>query len=226
VITPVLPGASVAGPSAPLDPGALPGGRVALKTTAPLTKFIVTVLLAGFWNGITGVFVGLAVKSWIAHRPEWFLTIFITPFVLIGLFLIGVIGWAFLNLFNPRMALTVNATEIPLGGTFDLQWNIRGRASRIQKLVIRLEGREEARYRRGTSTSTDRNVFARIPVIETDNPQQIAQGQARIVIPARTMHTWDGGNNKIIWELQARGEIPRYPDVTEDFSVTILPQRT
>jgi hypothetical protein len=40
------------------------------------------------------------VSSFIEGKPEWFLAVFITPFVLVGLGLLVFTGSAFLNLFH------------------------------------------------------------------------------------------------------------------------------
>jgi hypothetical protein len=100
---------------------------------------------------------------------------------------------------------------------------LKGRTDRISKLTIRLEGREEARYRRGTSTYTDRNVFAIIPVVETTSAIEIARGEVSFTIPHNTMHSFEAPNNKIIWEIKLRGEIARWPDVITDYPLQVLP---
>lgn len=215
-------------PSLPVQPSlptvSGPGGSTILTpSSSPMAKLVGAIFVAVFWNGITGIFVGIAVKSWRSQQPEIFLSLILIPFVLVGIALLGFVGMTFLNLFNPRIALAVNSQSIPLGGTLDVRWNFRGAVSRIRHLRIFLEGREEATYRRGTRTSTDREVFARLPIIETAEPLRIRDGSAQLVIPDRLMHTWDGGSNEIVWELKVAGEIPRYPDVSEDFHFTVLP---
>lgn len=221
---------SVAMPGVPTLPVQPPpvttaGGPVILKPSAsPLGKFIGALLIAAFWNGITSIFVVQVVKSWQRHHPEYFLTLFMIPFVLVGIGLLGFVGAMFLNLFNPRVALAVSSQSVPLGGSLDLRWSFRGAVSRIRHLRIVIEGREQATYRRGTSTSTDKQIFAQLPLVETGDAQQIREGRAQLTIPERLMHTWDGGSNKIVWELQVRGDIPCYPDVSEDFDFTVLPQ--
>lgn len=37
-----------------------------------------------FWNGIVGVFISIVVVEWMGGKREWFLMLFLTPFVLIG----------------------------------------------------------------------------------------------------------------------------------------------
>ncbi|MEQ1862530.1 MAG: DUF3592 domain-containing protein [Chthoniobacteraceae bacterium] len=221
---PTLPGQQ----SVPLAQSVVPGGiatgpAVLEPSASPKAKFIGAVIVALFWNGITSVFVVSAVKSWSSGTPEIFLSLIMIPFLLVGLALVGVSVAMFLNLFNPRIALVVSSQSAPLGGTIDFRWNFRGAVARIRSLRIVLEGREEARYRSGKNAATDRKVFAQLAIVETDDPGRIREGQAQFVVPDNVMHSWDGGDNKIIWQLQVRGEIPRYPDVSEDFDFTVLP---
>ena len=199
-------------------------GPVELKSAvSPMGKFIGTTFVCAIWNGITSVFVAMAVKSWLNARPEWFLTIFMIPFVAIGLGALGYTGWMFLNLFNPRIRMMVNSRAVPLGGSFEVNWAFKGSPSRISRLSIVLVGREEATYRRGTDTSTDKAVFFEMPLTDTTDRMQIPQGNARIQIPAGLMHSWASSNNKVIWLLKVNGEIPRFPDIEEEFEISVLP---
>ena len=54
----------------------------------------------------------------------------------------------------------------------------------------------------------------------------IRGGQARVVLPAGLMHSWTAGHNKIIWSLHIRGDIPWWPDLKEEFPLTVLPRKT
>jgi hypothetical protein len=207
------------------SPGAVQAsGAVVLQAAAsPLTKLIGGILVSLFWNGIVSVFVWQCVKGWQRGRPEWFLMLFLIPFVLIGLAMIGYVIYTFLCLFNPRPQLTVNATAVPLGGVLDVQWRFRGSVSRLNRLRLVLEGQEEATYRRGTTTTTDRETFAQIELANVTNRPEMAAGRARVTLPRDTMHTFTAAHNKITWKLRLAGEIERWPDVNEEFPITLLP---
>lgn len=189
----------------------------------PLAKFIGGILVAAFWNGIVSVFVWQAVKSWLQHRPEWFLTIFIIPFVLIGLALIGFVIYSFLGLFNPRPRVVITPGTPGLGQAVEVQWEFSGRTQVIRELRIYLEGREEATYRRGTSTATDKAVFATVELVKTSERLALHKGSARVNIPAGLMHSWASPNNKIVWALHVHGMIDWWPDVKEEFPMTVRP---
>jgi hypothetical protein len=199
-------------------------GAVVLKAAAsPMTKLIAGILVSLFWNGIVSVFVWQCIKGWQRGRPEWFLMIFLIPFVLIGLAMIGYVIYAFLGLFNPRPQLTVNAAAIPLGGVLEVQWRFRGSVNRLNRLRLVLEGREEATYRRGTSTTTDRETFAKLELASVTSRPEMAAGQARFTLPRDTMHSFAAEHNKVIWTLKVEGDIERWPDVKEEFPLTLLP---
>jgi hypothetical protein len=199
-------------------------GPVALEPSAgPFRKFVVILLLALFWNGIVSVFVWQAVKGWRSGRPDGCLTVFIVPFVLVGLLMVWGVFHQFLALFNPRPRVLLSSRSIPLGGSASVDWSFSGAAGRIAKLRISVEGREECRYRRGTDVHTDKDTFATIVVAETSGAAAGASGQATFRIPADTMHSWAASNNKVVWTLKLVGEIPSWPDVAEEFDLAVRP---
>ena len=181
------------------------------------------VLLALFWNGIVSVFLWKMVGEWKSGGKPYFLTCFLVPFVIFGLLFVVGVFYQFLAIFNPRPSLAISASAIPLGGSADFSWTFKGSVSRLTSLRVVLEGSEEARYRRGTSTYTDRDVFARIPVYESHGAVMPA-GNATVRVPADTMHSFTAPNNRIVWTLKLSGEIPKWPDVTEGVEIEVTPR--
>ena len=51
----------------------------------------------------------------------------------------------------------------------------------------------------------------------------LAQGSARIRIPADTMHSFEASHNKILWTLKLTGSIARWPDVIIEFPFVVQP---
>ena len=100
---------------------------------------------------------------------------------------------------------------------------LTGAASRVTRLTVTLKGREEARYRRGTDTHTDKHEFHSEVLAEATDPAGIERGSGTIRVPASTMHSFGSTNNKIIWTITVKGEINRWPDVDESFDVTVSP---
>jgi hypothetical protein len=225
-------GAAVSAPKASIGRGdredlIAPEADAAERTLAPaagpIAKVVGMVIIAAIWNGIVSIFLWQVVRGFSSGNPEWFLTIFMVPFVLVGLALIAGIFYTALAAFNPRPTLTIVPASPRLGARMRVDWAFSGRARRISHLTIVLEGHEKASYRRGTNTYTDRDVFASVVLVDTSSDWQIARGSADVEIPDDTMHSFASNNNAIVWSLNVHGDIARWPDVAEDFEIEIRP---
>ncbi len=200
-------------------------GTLVLETQAsPTTKVIGTLVFAILWNGIVSLFVfgdftSSFGESWFAVVP----ILFLTPFVLIGIGLIGLFFYMVLAWFNPRPSLTLANGHLTPGQTTTLSWQFNGSAGRLTKLTIELRGSEEVRYRRGTDTKTETHVFYSQRLVTAEHFSVIHRGQVEMNIPEGTMPTFDANNNDIKWSLVISGDIPRWPDVDENFPITVYP---
>ena len=200
------------------------GGAVTLAPqSTPLGRVFGVLLVGLFWNGIVSVFLWQLILSFQRGSPEWFLAIFLIPFVLIGLALIGGFFWSVLALANPRATVRMRSACVPLGGELEVAWELSGRTHVIERLTIHLEGVEEVTYRRGTNTHTERNTFRKIEIVNTDDRRELEQGRERVRIPAGTIHSFEAPNNKITWNLVLDGEIRRWPNVSEKYPVVVVP---
>jgi hypothetical protein len=205
------------------------GAREPLETrelkpaATPATRLAGGLLFTLFWNGVVSVFVVQAVNGWRAGERPWFLSLFMVPFVVVGLGGVGFVVHAFLALFNPRPRLRLSPGTLRLGERAQIEWEVDGAAHRLRKLTLTLEGREEATYRRGTDTHTDREVFARIAITQRA-AGELRRGSERITVPAETMHSFEAPNNKVVWLLRVHGEIRLWPDVSEEYPVVVLPR--
>lgn len=188
-------------------------------------KVVAALLVGAFWNGIVSVFVYQVVQSARRGAFEWFLALFLIPFVLIGLVILGFFFHSLLGLFAPRPVLTLGSTRLRPGSATSVSWRLSGRIEVIEQLRIYLEGREEATYRRGTSTSTDRHVFAEIPVATIEDVAALRSGEGRLALPLEMVPSFASANNKIVWTLRVRGRIRRFPDVDDSFPIEIQPRR-
>jgi len=203
----------------PLEP------RELRPSTSPLAKLGIFIVFALAFNGVVVLLISQIIHAYEHHHMEWGLALFCIPFALAGIgFFIAVIS-CFLALFNPRIHLTVTPGAVPLGEKLAVEWIIRGRADKLTRLRFVLEGREEATYQNGKNTSTARNVFHRTELVTTTDRAEFASGHATITIPRNTMHSLDTGSNRITWVICAEGEIPRWPDIKDDYPLVVLPMR-
>ena len=189
---------------------------------SPLVKLIAVTIICLFWNGIVSIFLYQAIRSWTTGRGEACLSIFLIPFVAVGLGLVVGVGYTLLALFNPRCTLTLDR-QPALGTIVEVRWTFTGRYDRIHRLDLRVEGREEATYRQGTNTRTDKNVFHVAGLLETSRALDIRTGKTRWTVPATTMHTFTSSNNKIVWVLVLHGHIQGWPDVKDEYVLNVEP---
>jgi len=191
--------------------------------TGPVGKLVGTIVAAVFWNGIVSVFLWQIVLSFRRGDPEWFLCLFMTPFVLVGLGLMAGVIYFLLALANPRPRLTISPSQPRLGGRLRVEWVFKGRYRRMTRLKIVIEGHEKATYQRGTDTYTDRDAFASFVVTDTPSNWEFGRGAGEIEIPADTMHSFASDHNAVVWSIHVHGEIPRWPDVNETFEIEVRP---
>jgi hypothetical protein len=189
-----------------------------------LGKLAVVALVCLFVNGILGVFTYVEYQAFLRGDSQlgW-VALFLLPFQVFGLVLIGAVPYQILALVNPRPAITLGQGWVPLGGSVAFRWELSGAAHRVSRLKLILRGREEARYQRGTDTSTDTHVFFEETLVDASQALAIERGSSAVRIPADTMHTFTADNNKVIWTLEVSGEIRRWPDIDESFEITVRP---
>jgi hypothetical protein len=170
------------------------------------------------------IFVWKAAEGWRTGSPDGCLTIFMIPFVLVGLALLVNVPYQILAMFNPRPVVTLSAARVPVGGAVRLHWQFKGSAGRLRSWRIWVEGKESATYRRGTDTHTETHTFARVPVVELTAPSPLGSGEATLSIPAGTMHSFTTDRSKIVWTLRLHGAIARWPDVSEEMELVVEPR--
>ena len=119
--------------------------------------------------------------------------------------------------------MLVTPGAVRLGGRLQVEWRFTGRSDVLQQVRVWLEGREEATYRRGTQTSTDRSCFARLDLAHVAARGQLRTGTGTAALPVGTMHSFASASNKIVWSLRVKGEIAFWPDVDEEYPITVLP---
>ncbi len=176
-----------------------------------------------FWNGIVSVFV---YKAYV-EDGDWFLRLFVLPFIAVGIGFVCLVIYRTLALSNPVVVMTFDQRVVGLGSTLGLNWTIDGATSRIRQLTIEVEAEEQATYSRGTNTYTDKHeIFSQQIFEETsqDGTHPISrEGEVELKIPVDQMHSFESRHNKVVWRVKINGEIPRWPDVSDSYEFAVLP---
>ncbi len=181
-------------------------------------------VLAVVWNGIVWtIFIAAILPEMRGGLSGWFGVLFISIFLLFGLLIAGAAVHAVLALANPRIRLTLNRRAVRPGERLEVQWECEGNASRIDSLIMTVEGWEEATYSQGTTTTTDRRIFARIPVKTVEGFREIETGRTAVAMPADAAPTFEAPRNKLRWLLSVRGVIRHWPDIDDSHEIRVLP---
>lgn len=181
------------------------GSPVIGATHRSLGAAVGALAIALFWNGITSVFVLVALAGTLKHLgfalPHWFpapnmnggpmsvgmtifLWIFLTPFILIGLVMIG----AFLSSLGGRTEVRMhNANGVVFTGIGPLGWRRRFDASGVKDVRI-----DDRQWR---DSDGDRRRKACI-LLETRDGQQVKLGS--MLTPERRKFV-AGALRKVIW---------------------------
>jgi hypothetical protein len=200
-----------------------PGPLVLKPSQTRLGRLVALLFIAPFWNAITAVFVWRLAASFQRGDHDWLLALMLSVFVLAGLVLLFGIPYSFLALWNPLPHLTLGRSTLRLGDTVPLEWRFTGAAGRLRRLRIALVGREETITFRYRSSSTRREVFRTLAIVDTGEPASIPAGAARFTIPAGDRPSFVAGNRRVVWMLEVAGEIPFWPDVDDRFELQVLP---
>ncbi len=196
-------------------------GPVVLKPkSTPTARATGLGCFAVFWNGFVGFFLFSMLKDGFSGF-QIFPLLFMIPFVLIGLFMLGAWISSTLAIFNAQATVTLSRPFLRPGESAEIGWKLSG-GKKPERVQVWLEGREEAIYERGTDTLTDKSLFFREDLADTTT--EIMAGQATLKLPLDTMHSLEAPHNKIIWTLTLLGHVARFPDVREEFVILVEPR--
>ena len=174
------------------------------------------------------IFIIDAVRGHLTGNPNWFGTLFLVPFALVGLALIVY----FLRQLLIAAGIGPTRLEIsdhPLhpGGRYRAFLSQTGRLD-LGSLRVSLTCTETARYRQGTNTRTEtREVFRReLFLREGFGVQRGMPFEAEIEfdVPKLAMHSFKSHNNAVSWALTVEGDVENWPNFRRAFTVIVRPE--
>ncbi len=178
-------------------------------------------------SGLTSVLIVVAVNSHLRRSPEWFLTAFLVPLVLINVW--SVIYFVRELWTQARVGPTcveIDGHPLRPGMEYAIFLSQAGRFT-FKSLEMALLCTEEATYHQGTDIRTESRVvrelslfqLASVPV-EPRAPFEIRQS---VRIPDDAMHSFQSSHNAVRWTLVVRGEPDGGPQFARSFPVIVYP---
>lgn len=219
-------------PSIPRDTNLTnsPGIRLAYRLPMSHTQAWQLLAASAFclvWNVMSVVLVSMVARSHLKQEPDWFLTLFVVPFLGIGI-------WAIYYFFQQVLLHTgmgptsVEISDHPLrpGTSYDMYLSQGGRMQ-LKRLELSLVCDEEATFQQGTDIRTEtfrvfkQVIFAKEDFrIETGKP---FEQQVQFSIPPFAMHSFQGNHNSIHWKLEIRGQAKSWPVFERVFPIVVYP---
>ena len=184
-------------------------------------------LFAVLWNAILILLVVGAGLDLLGGRTDWLLIGLLVPFACVG------IGGIVVFLRGLVLATAVGTTQLEIsahplhpGGAYDVLL-AQGGSGLFTSLDVTLELEEQATFRQGTDTRTEKLVVWRHPV-QTWRGLQLASGQrfeGRTVVslPPTVMPSFASEHNYVRWSIVVRGAPARWPAFTRVFPVVVFP---
>ncbi len=170
-----------------------------------------------------------ALRTFLSGDPDWLLTVFVLPFVLLGIGLIA--------LFLRKLVVTtvvgstlIEISDQPLrpGERYRLFLSQTGRL-RVSWLELLLVCEEEAAYRHGTDTRIEnRRVYQRRLLrregveVRAGAPFEV---ECEVDVPPGAMHSFKSGHNEVAWKIVAQASPVRWPDYQRSFPIIVYPSR-
>jgi hypothetical protein len=194
---------------------------------APVWRLALSAAILLLLTIITLVLCVITVNQHLSGRPDWFLTLFATPLIIMNL-------WAVRYFFSELRVQTrfgptcVEISDHPLRPNHDCEIFVTqaGRLSLVS-LVLSLVCEEEATYSQGTDIRTETRVVSRHEIFRQESTR-IEDGaplecSGTLRVPREAMHSMQSGNNAIRWKLVIRGKSERSGKMKRSFPVIVYP---
>ncbi len=179
------------------------------------------------WNGVVAVFVVIAVGGFLAGKPDWFLTLLLLPFLLIGIGAIAVLvrQLVLTTRIGPTL-LEISAHPLHPGGKYRVVLSQSGWLT-IQNLQVSLVCEEIATYHQGTNTRTETREVRRVELwsrksinIRGGEPLEV---EIELSVPADAMHSLAVASNEVKWSLAVEGDAAGWSGYERAYPVIIQP---
>ena len=205
-----------------------PGEAMVLKPSAsPLAKFLGGLIFSLFWNGIVSVFVVHVVQLWRSGRggEKWFLTLFLIPFVLIGIGMVFFTIHSFWGLFSPRVRLRLSQASVGPGESVELSWEFAGSADKVRDLRLQLEGRQELDEGSGKNRRTTKDVFYTAELAHFTSANDIRSGCVLCTIPSDQAPSDSEGSQRVVWTIKLKAAIEFGADLNDEYPLHVASGR-
>lgn len=142
----------------------------------------------------------------------------------LGFLLLTSLIHSLLGLINPKIKVFVNSSSVRLGETLDISWEAPYKIDRVKKLTLSLFLTESQSHGSGKNRRTKTKKLHDEVILETKGFNEMRSGSKSITIPEVFKASYSSDDYSLTWCLKINGEIPLFPDIDEDYKITVLPE--
>jgi hypothetical protein len=207
-----------------------PGIRLAYRlpiTQSPGLRLLMSGVFTVLWNGMVAILAWIAARDYLAGHPDWYLVALAVPFGLIGLAAIVHFSMQLL------LATAIGPTSVELsrqpmypGQSYHLFLSQAGRLS-VRSLTVTLVCVEEATYRQGTDTRTERRRVHQEQLFRKENfqiePSAPFEHESILQFPGRVMHSFQSDHNAVHWMIVVEGVVEKWSNFERKFPLLVYP---
>ncbi len=180
------------------------------------------------WNVIVGGLALVALQGHLRGKPDWILTVFLVPFLLVGLLWIaGLARWLLVTgVVGPTLVEISDQPVFP-GRCYRLLVSQGGRM-KVNRLTVLLECHERAVFRQGTDTRTETRCVFRKPLFQREGFEIRAgapfEATCQLQIPAGAMHSFKSDHNEICWKIVVEAKGAASCEFCRSFPLIVHPE--
>jgi hypothetical protein len=207
-----------------------PGTKLAFRlpiTSQRTWAMVVALATCLLWNGIAAVFAVIAIRRHLRGEPDWMLTAFVIPVLVVGVGLViyFIRQFVLVTGIGPTL-LEISDQPLHPGRRYQLFLSQIGRL-KLKSLDLFLVCDEETRYQHGTNTRTETRRVYEQPVFRHAQselrPGLPFEADCDLEVPAGAMHSFKADHNEVKWKLVVKGSAEGWPDYERSFPVVVCP---
>jgi hypothetical protein len=184
-------------------------------------------LFALLWNTVLVLLAIGAGVDLLGGRADWWLLSLLVPFAAVGVAAIVTFSRALLLATAAGTTqLEISAQPLRPGGSYDVLV-AQGGSGTLESLTMTLELEEQATFRQGTDTRTERLTLWSQPIRSWTGlalaPGTRFEGRAVFAIPLAAMHSFASEHNAVRWSIVVRGAPARWPAFIRTFPLVVVP---
>lgn len=207
-----------------------PGIKLAYRlpiARSPSWSLLVLGIFSLLWIGLVSILIVVATSKYWAGSTDWYLNMLTVPFAAVGV--ASVYFWLRMLLLTTAIGPTsLEVSDLPIfpDGSYDVYLTQAGRLN-VKSLAVLLVCDEEATYRQGTDTRTERRRIHEQIVFEASDfeilPEIPYEHLFKLNVPPQAMHSFQSDHNAVQWRLVVRGDVERWSDFERTFPLIVYP---